>query len=321
MLTAEIPENEALRMEALRVLNILDTQPEERFDRLTRMAKRLFRVPIASVTLVDRDRQWFKSSVGLTERETPRSTSFCSHAILEDGVMLVPDAREDERFFDNPLVVGDPGIRFYAGYPLKVGPYNLGTLCVIDNKPREFDSDEIQLLRDLGELAEQELLAVQQASTDHLTGISNRRGFEALARHVVAVCKRMGREATLLLFDLNGFKKINDAYGHAEGDRALKAFASCLTGAFRESDVIGRLGGDEFAVLLTGASGESAKHVLGGMEERLLAACKCAEFAYEIGFSVGQAQLNLTVEESIDDLMARADGAMYASKKASGDSR
>jgi diguanylate cyclase (GGDEF)-like protein len=321
MRAADNPLNETSRVEALGLLNILDTLPEERFDRLTRMAKRLFGVPIASVTLVDTDRQWFKSSVGLTDTETPRSISFCSHAILDDGVMLVPDAREDERFFDNPLVVGDPGIRFYAGYPLKVGAYSQGTLCVIDNKPREFDSDEIQLLRDLGELAEQELAAVQQATTDHLTGISNRRGFEALARHAVALCKRMGREATLLLFDLNGFKQINDVYGHAEGDRALKTFASCLTSGFRESDVIGRLGGDEFAVLLTGASGQSANQVLGGMKERLLVAGRCAESTYEIRFSVGQVELDLMGNESIEELLATADGVMYASKKASGEGR
>jgi GAF domain-containing protein len=134
------------------LLNILDTQPEERFDRLTRMAKRLFSVPIATVTLVDTHRQWFKSSQGLSASETSRDISLCGHTILSDEILLVPDAELDERFFDNPLVVGDPNIRFYAGCPLKVGAENLGTLCVIDDKPRVFGQEELRLLRDLAEI-------------------------------------------------------------------------------------------------------------------------------------------------------------------------
>jgi len=121
MQAAPFPSSESSRIATLRLLNILDTEPEERFDRLTRLAKRLFSVPIATVTLVDSNRQWFKSSVGLAVCETSRDISFCGHAILGDDILLVPDARDDKRFFDNPLVLGDPNIRFYAGCPLKVG--------------------------------------------------------------------------------------------------------------------------------------------------------------------------------------------------------
>jgi GAF domain-containing protein len=222
---APAPSNEISRVAALRLLSILDTQPEERFDRLTRLAKRLFGVPIAQVTLVDENRQWFKSGAGDLGNETPRDISFCAHAILSDQILIVPDAATDERFIDNPLVTGDPNIRFYAGCPLKVGPHSVGTLCVIDNKPRAVSEDELQLLRDLGEMAQQELTAVQMATTDHLTAISNRRGFEALARHALAFCRRMAQPATLLFFDLDKFKSINDDYGHAAGDQALIAFA------------------------------------------------------------------------------------------------
>lgn len=155
--SAPIPPNEGDRLAALRLLNLLDSQPEERFDRLTRMAKRLFGVPIATVTLIDFDRQWFKSAVGLDVTETPRDISFCGHAILNNQPMLVPDASADPRFHDNPLVTGDPNIRFYAGCPLKLGPHNLGTLCIIDDKPRDFDREELQLLQDLADLAQQEL--------------------------------------------------------------------------------------------------------------------------------------------------------------------
>ena len=112
------PADEAQRLEALRALSILDTLPEERFDRLTRLAKRLFGVPIALVSLVDDHRQWFKSRQGLEVSETPRDISFCGHAVLGDDIFLVTDASKDERFFDNPLVTDDPHIRFYDGCPL-----------------------------------------------------------------------------------------------------------------------------------------------------------------------------------------------------------
>lgn len=220
------PVDEAARLEALHRLNVLDTEPEERFDRLTRLARRVFNVPIALVSLVDTERQWFKSAAGLDVIETPRDVSFCGHAILGDQILMICDAVLDERFYDNPLVLGDPGIRFYAGCPLKVANGDkVGTLCLIDTLPRVLSDDERELLRDLAAMAEQELVAVQLATMDELTLLSNRRGFEALARHGLAYCRQWGRPATLLFFDLNEFKQVNDTYGHAEGDQALKAFA------------------------------------------------------------------------------------------------
>ena len=180
--------NEPARLVALRALHLLDTAPEERFDRLTRLAKRLFNVPIALVSLVDADRQWFKSCVGLPQgmTETPRDVSFCAHAILDDDILSIPDTFADPRFSDNPLVTGEPKIRFYAGCPLSVtNGSKIGTLCLIDTVPREFDDDERALLRDLASMAEQEIAAVRLATLDELTLISNRRGFDALAQHAV----------------------------------------------------------------------------------------------------------------------------------------
>jgi diguanylate cyclase (GGDEF)-like protein len=270
MLVPGKPANEAVRIQALQDLKLLDTAPEERFDRLTRLAKRLFNVPIALVTLVDKDRQWFKSCVGLDATETPRDVSFCGHAILKDELLLVRDARDDERFHDNPLVIGDPNIRFYAGYPLTVPNGNkMGTLCLIDTKPRELDDEERALLRDLAGMAEQELMAVQMASMDELTLLSNRRGFKMLAQHALDACARLEKPATLLFFDLNDFKQINDLYGHAEGDSALKNFADVLRIAFRESDVVGRLGGDEFVALLTGSSHVETTAIMARLKEIL----------------------------------------------------
>lgn len=153
-----VPEDEEPRLAAVRRLDILDTGPEERFDRLTRLAAALFGVPIALVSLVDRDRQWLKSCHGLATRETPREASFCAHAVFARQVMVVPDALLDPRFADNPLVTGEPRIRFYAGYPLVLPSGSCaGTLCVIDTRPRRPDGAAIQHLRDLGGLVEQEL--------------------------------------------------------------------------------------------------------------------------------------------------------------------
>jgi diguanylate cyclase (GGDEF)-like protein len=312
------PSNESARINTLRALHILDTSPEERFDRLTRLAKRLFGVPIALVSLVDTNRQWFKSCVGLSESETSRDVSFCAHAILGDEILMVPDTLADERFHDNPFVKNDPNIRFYAGCPLRVANGSkLGTLCLIDVKPRDLDAEECELLRDLARMAEQELAAVQLATLDDLTLLSNRRGFEALAQHALNVCKRMARPATLLFFDLNDFKQINDTFGHAEGDRALQTFGDVLRTALRESDVIGRLGGDEFVALLTNADSTETQEATQRLTQLLDARNEEAQRGYRIRYSVGQTAYDPAHHGSIAELLAAADAAMYSHKQAS----
>ncbi|HSR55454.1 MAG TPA: PAS-domain containing protein, partial [Alphaproteobacteria bacterium] len=161
MVIPPIPENESRRIEALRKLRILDTEPEERFDRLTRIAKHCFRVPIALVSLVDADRQWFKSRQGLDVTETERSASFCAHGILQDDVFYIEDALQDARFQDNPLVLGHPHIRFYAGRPLSAPDGSkVGTLCLIDTKPRRFSETDFDLLDDIARCVEAELTYV-----------------------------------------------------------------------------------------------------------------------------------------------------------------
>jgi phosphoribosyl 1,2-cyclic phosphodiesterase len=153
-----LPEDEDHRLASLRQLSILDTEPEDRFDRITRLAASMFGVPIALVSLVDQDRQWFKSCYGLDATETSREVSFCAHAMLDKKVMLVPDALADPRFADNPLVTGAPRIRFYAGYPLTLpNKTRVGTLCLIDIRPRELSTRQVDILRDLGSMVEQEL--------------------------------------------------------------------------------------------------------------------------------------------------------------------
>jgi diguanylate cyclase (GGDEF)-like protein len=312
-----IPDNEASRLSALRSLNILDTPAEERFDRLTRMAKRMFRVPIALVSIIDENRQWFKSNESLPACETPRNISFCGHAILGDDIFLICDTLADPRFADNPLVTGAPHIRFYAGCPLRsAGGFKIGTLCIIDAVPHEFDEDDAVALRDLASMVEDELTAFQAATTDELTRISNRRGFMQMAQYSLNFCARQGAPATLAFLDLDGFKPINDTFGHAEGDRALVAFADAMRKTFRNTDLFARLGGDEFVVLLTSAGEADAAMVIDKFADVIDRYNTEAGRGYALAFSCGMVEFEPSAHRQIEALLADGDARMYAIKAA-----
>jgi diguanylate cyclase (GGDEF)-like protein len=262
------PYDERQRLETLRSLRILDTAPEERFDRFTRLASRLFDVPIALVSLVDANRQWFKSKVGLEACETSREFSFCGHAILGDDVMVIPDAAEDGRFAGNPLVTHDPRVRFYAGYPLAAPDgKNMGTLCIIDHEPREMSPEELGLLRELGSAIEQEMVALSCSTVDETTALSNLNGFESLADHSLAVCRRLKRPATFLYMNLKNSRSIVAKEGPEELRAVLVEFAQILLVAFRESDVVGRIGEHEFGIVLTGTGVQGSEQPLHRVEE------------------------------------------------------
>lgn len=158
MTPAPLPANENERLRALRELLLLDTPPEERYDRLARFAAEQLDMPIALLTLVDGQRQWFKSRVGVDVIETPRDISFCGHAIMSNELFVVEDARRDPRFSDNPVVVGAPYVRFYAGAPLSSpSGHHVGTLCVIDTVPRTLGPVELSILEALRSLVNETL--------------------------------------------------------------------------------------------------------------------------------------------------------------------
>ncbi|MEQ6918183.1 sensor domain-containing diguanylate cyclase [Halomonas aquatica] len=310
------PMDEEARIQALWSLDILDTPGEERFDRLTRLARHVFGVPIALVSFVDEHRQWFKSAQGLDVSETARDVSFCGHAILKDEVFIIPDALEDERFADNPLVLGEPHIRFYAGCPITdMEHHNLGTFCILDHKPRELSRDDIAALKDLAAIAERELAIVKLANMDELTSLANRRGFMALAQHSLDLCSRHDMPATLVFIDLFKFKAINDSHGHQEGDRALVTFSNILRGTCRRVDIIARLGGDEFVVFLPNTTRLTAESYISRLAQSLEKRNREANRGYEIKFSHGIVEFRSEHHESIDDLLAEGDALMYAEKE------
>ena len=207
----ELPDNETLRLEAVRQLHVLDTPANNAFDRLTQLARELFGVPIALVSLVDSDRQWFKSNLGLNASETPRCVSFCAHAINTDHTLVVNDTLEDSRFTGNPLVEAAPHIRFYAGCPLRpLDNLPVGTLCIIDRQPRAFSAQEQRILESLAGQAE-ELLRQHKLRAD-LARTASR--FEALFSSSAVAKVRIDRSGIIIATN----QAVLDMLGYQQGD-------------------------------------------------------------------------------------------------------
>ena len=251
MMQCPIPHDDDARLAALRKQSILDTAPEHAFDRLTRLARLALNMPIVLVSLVDRERQWFKSRQGLSVSETPRSISFCGHAITQTEPFIVPDAMHDARFVDSPLVVGEPFVRSYIGIPLNMRDgYAIGTLCAMDIKPRVLSAEEIDVLQDLAGMVVDAIELRQLAVADSLTGTLTRRGLDMEIEREFSRAKRSQSDLSLIAVDIDHFKSVNDRFGHSTGDVVLKAIASCLRKELRTGDIVARMGGEEFLIML-----------------------------------------------------------------------
>lgn len=307
--------DEALRLATLDRTHLLDTPEEEAFDRITRVASQVMATPIALISLVDADRQWFKSRVGLALCETPRESSLCSHAIRADEPLVIPDARLDLRFADNPLVVGAPFIRFYAGVPLRMGNgHSIGTLCTIDTRPRRPSGAQMAALADLARMAVDGIELRQLASTDSLTGALSRRGLDHRLDAEVARARRYGRALSVVLLDLDHFKHINDQHGHGAGDLVLHTVAETCRASLRSVDILGRLGGEEFVVVLPETQGKEAQR----WAERLRQAIALRDIIHngtrlQVTASLGVSMLGQG-ERTASRLLNRADAAMYRAK-------
>lgn len=319
-LEKRVQQLEQQRVNTLQNLNILDTASEQRFDRITRLTSRLFNMPISLVSLVDNDRQWFKSSTGIDICETERAVSFCAHAIKQNDVFVIADTMQDYRFADNPLVLGTPFIRFYAGYPLKASTgEKLGTLCVIDTKPRLFSEQDKTLLIELATMVEEEIATNKLLAEDHLTGLVNRRGFEERATHMLHLCLLQNLNASLVYIDLDNFKQINDRQGHQAGDDALIQFSRLLVSNFRESDLIARVGGDEFVVLLVHDNADrDFAEALKRLKQTIADYNQHVDETIKLRYSYGIAHTESHTDYDLQQLYAAADTQMYQQKNAPG---
>ncbi|HEX6733393.1 MAG TPA: EAL domain-containing protein [Azonexus sp.] len=334
------PDNEADRLSALRSTELLDTPEQERFDEIARLAGAITGSEMAVISLVDNDRQWFLSHIGLAQRETSRSVAFCAHTILQDDLLEVPDARDDPRFADNPLVAGAPHLRFYAGMPLILPSGEaLGTLSVLDTRPRRLDAMQREALKTLtrctlGEIElrrrivhlEKEVAMRREAEAhihhlatrDALTALPNRATFrDRLIQHVRRAERQRGSFAVMFI-DLDRFKLINDTLGHDIGDRTLLIAADRLALALRDCDTVARVGGDEFAIIAADLGDiAAAEQLAGALINELSATFLVHQHRLRLEASIGIA-LFPEHGRSADQLIRRADLAMYHAKQSGG---
>jgi len=307
--------DEPARLAALQRYDILDTAAEPGFDRITDLVRSILGVPMSAVSLIDANRQWLKSRPGLDVDETPRDIAFCDHAIRQRAPLVIDDAREDARFRDNPLVTGDPNIRSYAGIPLETPDgYNVGSLCALDTVPRQFDPAQIAILQNLAALVVEQMELRRIADRDHLTGALTRRAFTTELNRSIALFQRHQRPASLLLFDIDHFKRINDTHGHPAGDRVIRGVAQLCATLQRPSDTLGRLGGEEFGILLP----ETAEADAAKAAQRFCEAIAAAEIANDpplrVTVSFGVAEVG-EERDTPDDWLAAADAALYDAKR------
>lgn len=310
-----IPADEEQRLRDLERHGVLDTPPDPHVDRIVRLASTVLGMPIALVSLVDHDRQWFLARHGLEVRQTPRQMAFCAHAIADDGVLVVPDALEDERFRDNPLVLEEPNVRFYAGAPLRSPEgHNLGTLCVIDRQPREFSPEQTSVLRSLAELVVRELELRRSTSLCPVTGLYNRATYFELCEREVERARREGLPLSLLNIDIDDFRQINNRWGHEAGDQVLRDLCRLCHSRLAEADLFGRVGDEEFSLLLVGRDSGEAMALAETIRADVAAMGGVfSHSGYQTHISGGLTALAPS-DRGFVDLFYRADEALYLAK-------
>lgn len=333
-LTRTVASTATLQLAGLHTIDPFYTPLEERFERITRLARRALKVPIAAITVVQDDRQWFKSVAGLQLTELPLDKSLCAEVLKEDRLIIVPDTEKDLYLMSNPLVCGAPKIRFYAGVPIRnAAGKTIGTFCAMDTKPRETDADFSTILADLGDMAQRELFSVElqnahsalvsklgkarrQAMFDPLTRLWNRRGGTDLLTSALKEAIRYNHSLGICLADIDNFKQINDQFGHQVGDQVLRRAAGGIVASVRPQDIVCRYGGEEFLVIVH----DVEEPGLVAVGERICSGMR--KLAMNLGgeplpatISVGVALRARGEQATADELIARADKALYESKR------
>lgn len=310
-----IPADEEQRLRDLERHGVIGMASDEHFERIVELARSIIHAPIAVISLVEGDRQWFLSHRGLDVCETPRDQAFCAHAIAGNGPLVVPDAQRDERFATNPLVSGAPHIRFYAGALLRSSEgHNLGTLCVIDQEPRHPDPAQIDQLQLLAELVMREIELRRLATLCPVTGLPTRQSFLAIGESEFGRARSSGDPLSLLLFDIDNLRQVNSRWGHEAGDRLLVDLVQLGRGFLREQDFAARLGDSAFALLLVGLEPEAAMV----QAEALRQAARTmvgiwTHSDWQLHLSGGLTALG-SHDRRFTDLLLRAEGALQLAK-------
>ena len=323
----DLPDAEQLRLAALDHYHILDTAPEPQFDRLVKLAARVFNLPMTMISFIGADQQWLKAKHGVLYPEMPLCESFGPVAIARDGVMLIPDATLDPHLQSYPAVRSAPYIRAYAGAPL-ITPegFKIGVFCVFGQEPRAFGKEDGELLESLAAMAMDEL-KLRRANLDlsamtmidALTGLPNRVQFQ---RQLTEACRRAemsGMNVVLGRLDLDRFKRINDTFGHAAGDTLLKQVAQRLQEGTAQDGVVARISGDEFVLLMEVRSVDEARVVVRRLEESFTAPflISAGQVEVYVRWSLGLSVYPGDAQEP-DELLSCADAAMYRVKRAGG---
>jgi len=337
-LSATIASTETLKLLELATIDVFYTPVEERFERITRTARRLFSVPVAAVTILNHEKQWFKSVAGWAISELPIEKSLCAWTVKDDRMVIISDTRDDPRVAEHPLVLGKPHFRFYAGSPLhdKTGKA-VGTFCVFDTNPREFGSDDMRSLQDMTDMAQQELLADQknlaqaeiisklgvarrQAMFDPLTRVWNLRGATPFLRTELIKAEESNSDLSICTIDVDKFKQINDNFGHQAGDQVLRRLASSLIRCIRTGDIVVRHGGDEFMLILPGCDRKMAQQIAD--RARLIVSespIRTSDGIISTTISIGCTSRRASENISPEELIERADKALRNAKVAGRD--
>ncbi|MEB3157645.1 MAG: sensor domain-containing diguanylate cyclase [Cyanobacteriota bacterium] len=310
-----IPADEEQRLRELHRLGVLGTSSDVHMDRLVELATLTFGVPIAAISLVTADRQWFLSQRGLPVSQTPREVAFCAHAIMGSSVMVVPNALEDERFRTNPLVTASPQIRFYAGAPLRTdNGHNLGTLCVIHQQPMQPTPQQLRQLQLLSELVMRELNLRLQIALCPVTGLPIRQRFLRIAAQEFQKAKVEDHPLSLLLFDIDNFRAINNRWGHHAGDTVLADLCTLGRQFLREKDFAGRLGDGEFALLLVDTSPDEALEIAETLRHAV-STMPGVHSHSDVGLHISGGLSCLGARDAtFDDLLRRTEQALHLAK-------
>ncbi|HSS65946.1 MAG TPA: sensor domain-containing diguanylate cyclase [Gammaproteobacteria bacterium] len=328
-----LPANEAERLENLNQLKILYSPAEERFDRITRIVRRIFDAPVALVSLVSEDKQWIKSNQGLSDTETPREFSFCGHAILRQEPLIIQNAAKDPDFADNPLVTSAPGIRFYAGCPIRYEGTPLGTLCVIDMVPRQFKSSDVDALKSLAAWVENELkvnrMSVAQmdllsklndserrSMIDPVTRVWNQTAMDDVLETEFARAKRQKTPMALLQVDVAGFEGLVEQHGEVAADEILREVTQRIRNCVRPHDVVGRVGNHEFLIFLGGCNAVDTKSIARRISARIAdEAINVEDKAIPVRLNIGAASSRTVTDLMLRKLKELATAAMYEARK------